>query len=334
MKCHPRTIEQLVNQRNNMLKKYIVTTTINSPSSATHRFSDKSDWKIIVVGDTKTPHEEYRLLEQQYSNLTYLSPEDQDQIFPELSAVIGWKTIQRRNIGFVYAFNNGADIIATVDDDNIPYDTWGNDLLVGTTREVEIYSTDQPVFDPLSPTNHNNLWHRGFPIQLVEKKNNIKLMGRNYVQVDVQADLWDGDPDIDAIERIAWRPCVKFNITTPYMGDKIGPFNSQNTILTRKCFPHYCVLPHVGRMDDIFASYLLLSKYPNVNVVYNKASVYQARNVQDLTVNMRKEYIGYENALELIDRLQKNGGNIEDVGGIIPKETVEFYKIYQSSFKV
>lgn len=315
------------------MKKYIVTTTINSPSAATCRFLDK-DWNVVVVGDTKTPHEEYRTLEKAYSNFTYLSPEDQNKLFPDLSAAIGWKTIQRRNIGFPYVYNLGADIIATVDDDNIPYDSWGKDLLVGDLKEVEIYSTEQSVFDPLSPTKYNNLWHRGFPIQLVEKKNEVKLMGRNYVRVDVQADLWDGDPDIDAIERIAWHPCVKFNVETPYMGDKIGPFNSQNTILTRQCFPHYCVLPHVGRMDDIFGAYLLLTKKPSTNVVYNKASVYQARNAQDLKVNMRKEYIGYENALDLIARLQKSGGNIEDTGGIIPKEAAEFYKIYQASFKI
>lgn len=312
--------------------KYIVTTTINPPSAATLRFIEKKDWNMILVGDTKTPHEAYLQLEKDNSNFKYLTPDDQFNKYPDLSNIIGWKTIQRRNIGFAEAYNKGADIIATVDDDNIPYQDWGTNLLVGNTVETEIYSTEQSVFDPLAPTNNNRLWHRGFPIQLVEKKNDVKLMGRNWVNVDVQADLWDGDPDIDALERIAWRPCVKFNVTTPYMGDKIAPFNSQNTILTRRCFPHYCVLPFVGRMDDIFAAYLLQAKLPSVSVVFNKASVYQARNQQDLIVNLTKEYIGYEKALKLIERLQSNGGNIEDTDGIIPEKTVEFYKAYQKVF--
>jgi hypothetical protein len=46
------------------------------------------------------------------------------------------KSIQRRNVGFVFAYNEGADIIATVDDDNIPYDNWGDNVLVG--QEVEV----------------------------------------------------------------------------------------------------------------------------------------------------------------------------------------------------
>lgn len=316
------------------MKKYIVTTTINRPSSATLGFIKKKDWNVIVVGDTKTPHNLYEELSIINPNFKYMNPIEQEKKYPDLSAIIGWNTIERRNVGFVEAFNQGADIIATVDDDNIPYEHWGDDILVNETRELNVYGTDQRVFDPLSPTNHNNLWHKGFPIQLIEKKNDIKLMGKNWFHVDVQSDLWDGDPDIDAIERIAWHPCVKFDVSEPYIGNVIAPFNSQNTILSRRCFPFYSVLPFVGRMGDVFGSYILQAKVSSINVVYNKSSVYQARNIQDLTTNMRKEYIGYECALELIDRLITNGGNISDTGGIIPKETVEFYEIYKNSFTI
>src|ERR1035437_8107263 len=318
-----------------MFKKYIVTTTINPPTDAIYKFLCRPEWNMIVVGDTKTPHDAFKKLELQFPNLTYMDCKLQDKLYPDLSAVIGWKSIRRRNIGFVEAYNRGAQIIATIDDDNIPYDKWGKDLyLEKDIREVEIYDCITSVFDPLSVTNHNNLWHRGFPIQLVEKKNEVKLMGRDYTHVDVQADLWDGDPDIDAFERIAWKPCVKFTVEIPNMGLAISPFNSQNTFLSRDCFPDYCVLPFVGRMDDIFGSYILQTKNPDINVVYNKASVYQSRNAQNLVTNLRDEYIGYEHCLDFVERMVKNSGDIKDNGGILPKESVEFYKIYQKAFKV
>ena len=41
------------------MKKYIVTTTIQSPTKATRLFAEKVGWTLIVVGDTKTPHDEY-----------------------------------------------------------------------------------------------------------------------------------------------------------------------------------------------------------------------------------------------------------------------------------
>lgn len=320
------------------MNRIIVTTTINPPSEALYKFLNRTTgidpWKLILVGDTKTPHDIYEDLEMKYKNFQYLGPDDQDALYPELSAVIGWKTIQRRNIGFAEAYNQGAQIIATIDDDNIPYEFWGRNLYVsGGAREIDLYDCETQVFDPLSVTNYNNLWHRGFPIQLIEKKNNVRLMGRQQVYVHVQADLWDGDPDIDAFERIAWHPCVKFDTENAYMSPSISPFNSQNTFLTRDCFPHYCCLPFVGRMDDIFGGYLLKTRKRDTTVVYNKASVYQARNAQDLIVNLKKEYIGYEHCLDLVNRWQKNGGDIKDTGGIIPKETTEFYETYQKAFR-
>jgi hypothetical protein len=107
------------------MKKFIVTTTINYPTKATRLFAEiakRDNWIFVIVGDTKTPHDEYRELERDYPTVTYLDPEQQAELYPELSEIIGWKTIQRRNIGFVYAYNKGAEIVATVDDDNIPYD--------------------------------------------------------------------------------------------------------------------------------------------------------------------------------------------------------------------
>jgi hypothetical protein len=71
----------------------------------------------------------------------------------------------------------------------------------------------------------------------------------------VQADLWDGDPDIDAMARLIYKPCVKFNNVKPYGSNKISPFNSQNTFLAREVLPSYVCLPHVGRMDDIWGGY-------------------------------------------------------------------------------
>ena len=108
------------------MKKFIVTTTINSPTKATKKFCEMKGWELIVVGDTKTPHKEYERL-----NCIYLHPDYQEEKYKDLSDAIGWKCIQRRNIGLVDAYNRGADIIATVDDDNIPYDDWGKDVYVG-----------------------------------------------------------------------------------------------------------------------------------------------------------------------------------------------------------
>ena len=276
------------------MKKFIVTTTINSPTKATKKFSEMKDWQLIVVGDTKTPHGEYEKLD-----CIYLTPEYQEAKYKKLSDAIGWRSIQRRNLGFIEAYNLGADIVATVDDDNIPYDNWGQNLLVGKEVEIDLWESKNGYFDPLSVSNRPDLWHRGYPLQFVTSKNNVEFLGKSKRKVLVQADLWDGDPDIDAICRLSNMPCVKYNIDTPFGSNQISPFNSQNTFISREVIPHYMVLPHVGRMDDIWASYIIQKKFKN-SVIYNKASVFQDRNEQDLITNLEKEIIGYRNTLSFI----------------------------------
>lgn len=301
------------------MKKFIVTTTINSPTIATHKYASFKDWQLIVVGDTKTPHEEYEKLD-----CIYLHPDEQSRKYPELSRAIGWKSIQRRNIGFIEAYELGADIIATVDDDNIPYDEWGQDLLINRDVACNLYEPEHDVFDPLSVTNANHVWHRGYPIEYVPTRHRVEYKGRTTRKVLVQADLWDGDPDIDALARLSMKPVVKFTVKKPYCSNKISPFNSQNTFLAREVIPYYAVLPHIGRMDDIWGSYILQHFFPN-SVVYNKASVYQDRNVQDLITNLEKEIIGYRNTLKLVQ-------NLKDFEDFFPEETKFFWKIYRSHF--
>jgi hypothetical protein len=311
------------------MKKYIITTTINSPTEATIKFceiADKKDFTFVVIGDTKTPHDEYRKLEIEYKNVTYLSPEQQTELYPELSEIIGWKTIQRRNIGFVYAYEKGADVVATVDDDNIPYDTWGDNIMVGQEVIVDLYENIScPYFDAISTTEHNDLWHRGFPIEYLQVKNNIEYKGQTTITPLVQAEFWDGDPDIDAICRLSKKPIVKFNKFEPFTTNQLTPFNSQNTFLHRSVLKNYSVFPFTGRMDDIWGAYVMQHYHPN-SVIFTQASVYQARNPQDLVKNLEKEVIGYRNTLKLLE-------DLPNYKNILPEQSLVYFEIYQKYFK-
>jgi len=309
--------------------KAIVTTTIHPPTEATLKYCEKtltSDWIFIIVGDTKTPHSLYRDLEKAYKDVIYLSPPDQDILYPELSESIGWKCIQRRNIGYVYAYKAGAELIATVDDDNIPYDGWGENILVGKEVMYDCYRSDCGFFDPLSVTSKNHLWHRGFPINLLREKNNVTYMGQKTKKVMVQANLWDGDPDIDAMARLTYMPIVKFDeITGPYGSDQLSPFNSQNTFIHRDALPFYCVLTNIGRMDDIWAAYILQYHMPD-SVIYDVPTVYQDRNEQDLVKNLEDETLGYRKTLCLLS-------DISNYMDYLPDKTKKFLECYRNEIK-
>lgn len=304
------------------LKKIIVCTSINQPTEAIKKFDNMKDWQLVVVGDKKTP-KNYKL-----KHGIYLSPKKQEKMDKKLSNLIGWNCIQRRNFGILFAWKNNADIVAVVDDDNIPYKHWGKNLLLNKKINVNFYKTKALAFDPVSVTNHKNLWHRGFPIQILNKKKKIKKQ-KKIIKADIQADFWNGDPDIDAICRMEHSPICKFkNNYFPLASNKISPFNSQNTFLSKKVLPFYFLFPHIGRMDDIWASYFVLSN--GFKVVYNKASVFQKRNLHDLTKDMVKEFIGYENNLNLIKDLKKNS---KSIFSYIPKKSKLAFLRFQSHFK-
>lgn len=297
----------------------IVCTTINSPTKAIERFDNLAGWELVVVGDQKTPHN------YQLENGVYLSPNDQVKISTELSELIGWNCIQRRNFGLLYAFNSGAEVVCTVDDDNIPLDNWGEELFINKKALVKEYKTDSVAFDPIGATNYSNLWHRGFPLELIPDRN-YSVSSMVEIVPDIQADFWNGDPDIDAICRLEHKPECKFEDNYfPFTSNTFSPFNSQNTFINRKAAGDYFLFPHVGRMDDIWAAYYVLSK--GNRVIYNKPTVYQARNVHNLIEDMKKEYIGYENNLSLITDLKMNS---EKILNYLPERSIAAWKVYRS----
>jgi hypothetical protein len=176
-------------------------------------------------------------------------------------------------------------------------------------------------------TNHRQLWHRGYPLQLLAKREYQKY-SRERVHVDVQADFWNGDPDIDAICRMEHAPECKFDPAYfPFAANKMSPFNSQNTFLAGDLLRDYFLFPHIGRMDDIWAGYYVQAK--GRHVVYAQASVYQDRNIHDLVRDMRQEYLGYENNLRLVQDLSKDP---DSIAAYLPGRALWAFQLYRRHF--
>jgi hypothetical protein len=304
------------------MKKVIVTTTINPPTKAVKLFQAMKEWELVVIGDLKSP-KDYNL-----ERGVYMDPAAQEKYDKELSDAIGWNCIQRRNFGLLIAHDMKADIVAVVDDDNIPLAGWGENLFIGQEIEVNYYETDLPAFDPIGATNYPKLWHRGYPLQLLSKRN-YGTKTRKRVRADVQADFWNGDPDIDAICRMEYAPECDFDPAAfPIASNKLSPFNSQNTFLAGNVLNNYFLYPHVGRMDDIWAAYYVQAK--DCRVVYGKASVFQDRNVHDLTRDMRQEYLGYENNMSIVQELPRNP---ESLLAYLPGRAAWAFELYKRHFK-
>ena len=307
------------------MNKVICTTTINLPSEALRHFAAMRDWTLVVAGDLKTP------LAKWPDSCIYLSPIQQDKFDIELSGAIGWNCIQRRNMAFLYAAKElKADVIASVDDDNIPLQGWGEKLLLNSPQMGAFYSRDQEVFDPISATLYKNLWHRGFPLELLRERSWGAATVEEHPGADIQADFWNGDADVDAVCRMEHGAdnCEFDSIFFPMWSDRPSPFNSQNTFLSRSVLPNYFMHLDVGRYDDILAAYHVQAL--GHRVIYGKPSVRQRRNNHDLMDDFKKETWGYQNILGVIRALFKNPKSIYD---ILSPRAAKAFQIYQSRFE-
>ena len=288
---------------------YIATTTINKPTKALKLFAKNKNCRLIVALDKKSKKFNLR-------NSIILTTKYQEKKWPKLSKLVGWNCIQRRNFAILEAFERGAKIIALIDDDNIPYNNWFKNIFVGKRFKCKEVYTNKSIFDPVGYTNHKYLWHRGLPLELVNNRK-YKTKKKKYFKPDIQANFWNGDPDIDAVCRMLYKPECKFKKNIfPFFSNRISMFNSQNTLLDRKVIKDYFLFPHIGRMDDIWASYYVTAK--KYKVIYNEPTVYQQRNVHNLIKDFKDEYIGYINSLKLVESLKKNTNSIYN---FLPKKS-------------
>jgi hypothetical protein len=308
-----------------MMNNFIITTTINKTTIALKKYSNLKNWKLIVVGDQKTPHDYYK----NNKKIIYLAPNDQEKLDIKLSDLIGWNCIARRNFGFILANKLGAKLIATVDDDNIPYNNWGKKIYLNKIILINYYKTNNIAFDPLCIFRFKEkIWHRGYPLQLISLKNQFNK-SKKKDSFDIQANLWDNHPDIDAINRISLlKEKFFFKKVKPYFSNKISPFNSQNTIITGDSICDYFMFPGIGRMEDIWAAYYIQSI--GRKVVFAEPTVYQNRNPHNLQKDFLSEILGYKNNLNLIKDLNKDPLNIKKY---LPRKSYEAFLRYKLVMK-
>ena len=270
-----------------MINKYIISTTINTPTDAIKKFDSLKDWKLIVAGDLKTPSN-YKL-----KNGIYLNPRDQEKISKKLSDLIGWNCIQRRNFAMIVAYKKGADLIATIDDDNIPLPNWGKNLLIEKKIKIKKFITKEHAFDPLSVTNYSHLWHRGFPLQILKNKNKSNKIKKVNESFDIQADFWNGDPDIDAICRMEHSPECRFK-------DKIFPFKFTKS---NKKLLESADLYEDKSINKKRDAYTYRHTYISWAVIRGESLVSIAKNVGNSPATIEKHYINFLNASHFEDSL-------------------------------
>lgn len=186
---------------------------------------------------------------------------------------IPWNTDNRRNVGFLMALADGADVLISIDDDNFcrsETDFVGAHHVVGTAcADPVVHTTDGwfNICDQLSGWDAGAVFARGFPYFAQRTRREITTGAPDpSLPIAMNAGLWLDDPDVDAIYRLCRRPSgTAFSGASVVLGPQTwSTINTQNTALTRDAALCYYYVRmgfalqglRIDRFGDILSGYL------------------------------------------------------------------------------
>lgn len=258
------------------------------------------DATMFVIPDRKTPQALYDACAEARRaglDLRCPPPEVQEQYLDQLGAregMFGWNTDHRRNVGYLMAYESGADMVISVDDDNLPDEGWldGHAIVTRPPACHLAVQGEDGFWNPCSLLSWTTVfWPRGYPYGRRRQPREVRCADEERA-VSVNAGLWIGDPDVDAITRLALRP----ESTGPLdSGACLGagtwaPVNSQNTAVRREVIPSYYFF-RSGRFGDIYQGYLAqaCAKAAGHLVRFGVPAVRHERNDHDLLHDLQLE---------------------------------------------
>ncbi len=324
--------------------KHIVITSIFKPTEAVVKFSKLSDHKLIVVGDKKSPPD------WECENVIYLPVEKQTAMDFKLLDVLPYNHYCRKMIGYLYAIQNGAEIIIDTDDDNIPKQNWEFPSFTG---DFNCIPPDKGFINIYKYYTDQHIWPRGLPLSLIthDFSDVFANMKSQKTNVGVWQGLADEDPDVDAIYRLTSNTPCYFNENPACVLEKgtLTPFNTQNTAIRKELFPLMYLPTYVTfRFTDILRGLIMqpIMWLYGYNLGFTNATVVQKRNEHDFMKDFESEipmYLDTENVINLTIKNTSASNSIEDNlyntytallnAGIVKKEEIKTLEAWLMDIK-
>lgn len=220
------------------IEKWIVVTTILSPTKKMGILSKKVEYQLLIVGNKKTNRQWYKF------NNVFLSQEDQKDFGFKSFSTIPINSFAQKNIGYLYAIKNGAKFIFDAEDDDTP-DIDLNSFIFDDYDKGLIYDHNCPnrLINPYAHFGQPLIFPKGFPLdEIINSFNNSYVAGIRKVSA-IQQGILNGDPFLDVIfpfkKNINLQIEIKFDQSAPSFQvpiNKMVPYDTKNTLTNYKAF--------------------------------------------------------------------------------------------------
>lgn len=286
------------------MKTSLVITTINKPNDNIRLFSKnskKNKWDFIVIGDKKTP----KKFNIKYGS--YFSLKKQKKLSLSFAKKCPENNYARKNIGYLLAISNNADVIVETDDDNIPKKNFFKKIkLIHKVNQLNSLGWINIYLQFIK--KDEIIWPRGLPFEYISKKAkiNLKKIKSNFY---LQQGVCEGNPDVDAVYRlINSKINIKFKSHLKYsLGKGISPLNSQNTIWHKNIFPLlYLPVTCSMRATDIWRGLVArhILSLNGLKILFFGTTMFQKRNFHNLHKDFEEEMPVYLNNKKIVDILK------------------------------
>jgi STELLO glycosyltransferases len=302
----------------------LVVTSIAAPNDVLRSLAlgaQANNWTFYVIGDVSSPST------FELDGSKFLSVTDQLNTGLATASASPTKHYSRKNIGYLLAMKDGADVIVETDDDNFPKPAFWNErsfrsraatLTSGDWVNVYRYFTDAPI------------WPRGLPLDAIQQVcPDYATLEQNDTYCPIQQGLADENPDVDAIYRLAFPLPLTFRADRRVAlgGSTWCPFNSQNTTWNREAFPllylpSYCSF----RMTDIWRSFVAqrIAFANGWSLLFHESTVWQERNEHNLMKDFADEIPGYLHNRKICEMLAKV--EVKPGNAAIPENLLRCYE--------
>lgn len=317
------------------MKHALVVTSISPPNGILKALADgaqKTGWPFYLIGDAICPVG----WTQQFEATGTRAYDISAQINTGLKSAnaLPLSNYSRKNLGYLLAMRDGAEVIVETDDDNRPLEEFwdARHILFRGGSSAEDFGW----FNALQYFNSSKIWPRGFPLDAITKPGEWENVEDNTVtRCPIQQGLVAGDQDVDAIWRLTRRRdednCPELFALTVLdqttlsvkvifrahdefspelvLLDSWCPFNSQNTTWFKEAFPlmyipSFC--KNAYRMDDIWRSFIAqrIAFENGWGILWGGVTVAQERNPHDLMKDFEQEIPGYLYNRKIVEMLK------------------------------
>jgi hypothetical protein len=282
----------------------IVITSINSINPVMQdyaKLAKEKNFNFIVAGDSKSP-------EINYPGIDFLSIQDQLNLNLRYPKIAPLKNYCRKNVGYLRAISLGSTKIIETDDDNFPYDSFGDGLHESQPTKI----LEEPGFANVYSyfTSNPHIWPRGFDLTSLKRKlPEFESLEVKDVQCPIHNGLVDHDPDVDALYRLIFDIPFDFEIKDRALalGKRVWcSFNTQNTTFFPVAYPlMYQPATPLFREADIIRGFVAqkILWENNMFLKFHSPTVKQVRNPHKIIDDLREEVKLYGFVGALCDEL-------------------------------